>query len=93
MYKEFSLASRVLVRQQEINLDYVHDLLYFKLTHVRDRRLHQSAAHCFGSARVASAGVRSRVAEIMGRKKTTFHAFRLCYAQGYSSCIAVGSIR
>lgn len=94
MYKEFSLASLILLfRQQEINLDYLNDLLYYKLTCARDRMLYQKAEYCFWSARMASLGAHSRFTEIMGRReKTNFHAFRLHHAQGYISSVAVGSL-
>ena len=61
--------------------------------HARDRRLHQKAACCFWSAKVASPGARSRVTEITGkREKTNFPTFGLRHAQGYVSYIAVGSV-
>lgn len=72
MYKEFSLASLILLfRQQEINLDYLNDLLYYKLTRARDRMLYQKAEHCFWSARMASPGAHSRFTEVMGRRPTS----------------------
>lgn len=74
-------------REQEINLGYLKDTLYFKRMHTRSNRLLQRPAHCSWPVRVAKC--RSTVT---ARENAVSCAYRRCHAQGHISCMATGSI-